>query len=104
MKPIDIAFALRKAIKTAKLVDELENISFKQRAREKKSGSTDCIMDEFRKKAFSAYNYSGIYALIKDTKQKLLSVETSKEKETLKVMVVGEIFSLNDDYANLNLF
>ena len=97
---------LKAAVNTTTIssrMDELERLSFRTRAREKKRGSTNEIMKEFRNKVFSTNGTSGIKKLIEDTSKKLLEIETDKNCKPLRVGIVGEIYTTIDTDTSFNI-
>ncbi|HHV98851.1 MAG TPA: CoA protein activase [Clostridiaceae bacterium] len=97
---------LKAAVNTtiiSKRMDELESLSFKVRPREKKRGTTNEIMKEFRNKVFSTKGSAGIKKLIEYTEKKLLEVEIDNNYKPLRVGIVGEIYTTIDTGTSLNI-
>lgn len=99
---IKLPSAILKASMIAKRTDELEILSYKVRAREQESGSVDRIYKGFREKALKTTGSDEISALLKETKDMLVSVK-QKNNYPLKVGVVGEIYTCIEQYASFEI-
>ncbi len=103
INPVRLINAFAKTSKIVLELDELEKVTFKVRPREVIKGTTSKIYKEFLKKSLNTKGYFTIRKLIKETKDRLLHVEIDREKEILKVGIVGEIYTTIDPFTNLNI-
>lgn len=95
--------AIKNAAQIAKQVDDLERLSFKIRPIEIDRGSTDKIYKRFQNQAMFVNGSLKLKELIRNTKIELMGVETDENIRPLRVGIIGEIFSTNDPYTNLNI-
>lgn len=98
-----ILMAAKKAIEISWLVDNIEMLGFRIRPRETKKGTTDRIWRSFHNKAYVTHGYQALKRLIKDTEYELLRVQTDSVSDTLRVGIVGEIYTTIDSFSNLSL-
>lgn len=103
MYRIHLPSAIRRAVKIAKCVDELEMLSFKIRAREKKQGCVDKIYRDFREKALQKCGSKGIMELLKRTEEELRAVALDPKTNPLKVGIVGEIYTGIEQFASFEI-
>ncbi|MCX7745608.1 MAG: CoA protein activase [Clostridia bacterium] len=89
--------------KIAKMVDELEALTFWVRPREIEKGAVDKIYKVFQRKVIQAKGYSEIKKLILETRRSLLAVEQNEDYKPLRVGIVGEIYTTIDPFANMNI-
>jgi len=98
-----IGKAVKNAVQISIMVDDIERLTYWTRPREKTKGLTDKIYKEFRLKAREAEGSSNIKKLLRETKEKLLSIEVNKDFVPMKVGIVGEIYTTIDDYTNMDI-
>ncbi len=94
---------LKRAVKIAKYTDEIEMLSFRTRAREQETGSTDKVYRDFREKALVTVGTKSIGALLKETENKLMSIKLDPDAHPLKVGVVGEIYTGIEHFASFEI-
>lgn len=94
---------IRNITEIAKLVDELEKMTFKIRPREVKKGSTDKVYKSFQRKVLLAKGSSQIKNQISEARERLLGIETDKSIRPMKVGIVGEIYTTIDPFANFDI-
>lgn len=87
--------------KVIEAVDTLIDLSNKIRAKAVKSYEVDVIVDDFYKRVREVYGVKETMTLVTDTKEKLESVKIDKNKDTLKIGIVGEIYTIIEPFANL---
>lgn len=87
--------------KVLQAVDELTNLENKTRAKALNGLEVDVIMDSFHLKIEEVYGVEETLRLVNDTKTKLKNVKKDENKETLKVGIVGEIYTIIEPFANL---
>ncbi|MEZ0535877.1 acyl-CoA dehydratase activase-related protein [Caldicellulosiruptoraceae bacterium PP1] len=95
-------FALKRAYKIAKLVDQLERKVNYLRPREKVKGSVDKIYNTFRNNVINLHGSKEIEKYIMQTNLLLDSIAFVDE-ERPKIAIIGEIYTIIDDYSNLNI-
>ncbi|MFW5780562.1 MAG: acyl-CoA dehydratase activase-related protein [Bacillota bacterium] len=98
-----IVLPLYRAVKTLKLTDKLEELSYIIRCRELVEGSTDKILDKFHQEIKNVYGYQAINKLIEKTKIKLIKLDLDKSHKPLKIGLVGEIYTLIEPFTNINI-
>lgn len=95
--------AVIRAVRIAKLVDDLEMLSYKIRAREEHHGDVDRIYGDFRNNALKASGSKEIIRLIAETRKRLLSVRQKTGFNPLKVGIVGEIYTGIEQFASFSI-
>jgi predicted nucleotide-binding protein (sugar kinase/HSP70/actin superfamily) len=95
--------ALKNTAQVSRQVDELEKLSYWVRPREAKKGSTDKIYNAFQNSAKTINGSTALKELIRETENKLRSVEVDKDYIPLKVGIVGEIYTTIDSYTSFNM-
>ncbi|MFZ5590590.1 MAG: CoA protein activase [Bacillota bacterium] len=93
-----IRFGFRKAC----LVDQLEKRAFYLRPREKRSGSTDKALQEALATVDAASNWRELEQAKHQAMQRLDEVKTV-QRPVLRVALIGEIYTLLEPFANLEL-
>lgn len=101
--PYKIIKALVSGVKVLKAVDELEDMLYYKRPREKNIGQSDYYYDKFHKHVRNVKGYKEVYALIEDTKKCVKAVEEDPEREVLRVGIIGEIYTIIEPYVNFNI-
>lgn len=91
--------SIKNAAQVSIMVDELEMLSFKVRAREIRKGSTDKIYNGFLRDVKNASGSKEIKQIIKNTKDKLLEVDIDKRFNPLRIGIVGEIYTTIDPFG-----
>jgi len=95
--------ALRAAVNTSVMVDELERETFRTRPREIEKGSTDKIYNNFKREVLNCIGFKEVEQKILNTIKELNSLELDKNINPLKIGIVGEIFTTIDSDSSLNL-
>jgi predicted nucleotide-binding protein (sugar kinase/HSP70/actin superfamily) len=101
--PYKILKALKRAIVVINAVDDLEETTYYKRPREKTKGTVDRYYDAFHKDVRTVYGYREVLQLIKDVKEKILSVEEDTAGEIIKIGIIGEIYTIIEPFVNLNI-
>lgn len=101
--PYKIGKALKRAVTVLNAIDDFEDTAYYKRPREKVEGSVNKYYDEFHKEVRSLYGYKEVLGLIKDTKEKILSVEEDSSRDILKIGVIGEIYTIIEPFVNLDV-
>ncbi|MDF2698714.1 MAG: CoA protein activase [Haloplasmataceae bacterium] len=94
---------LKKGLKLLDEVDELNDLMNKVRPREIKKGEVDHLAIEFENEIITVQGFKASFALIDEYNQKLKSIEIDKDKDVIKIGIVGEIYTLIENYLNLNV-
>lgn len=94
---------IRKTSQIAKMVDDLERLTFKIRPIELKKGETDNVYRSFQKKVIMVKGSTEIKSLIKDTEIMLKRIKVNNVIRPLKIGIVGEIYTTIDSHTNLNI-
>jgi len=100
---VKVPNVVRHGVIIAKKVDELEDLTFKLRPREKVKGSVDKVYRQFREKALETKGVKGMRALLKDTFKKLEAIELDPDTKPLKVGIVGEIYTGIEQFASFEI-
>jgi len=101
--PYSIIKALAKATKALYGVDEIDEIAYHKRPREKSLGDTDRHYDQFHSDIRKAKGFKEVKALIEDTKEKMRSVEEDPERDVIKIGLIGEIYTIIEPFVNLDI-
>lgn len=101
--PYKILRALRCAVGVLRAVDDFEDMAYYKRPRERVKGSVDKYYDKFHKEVREVYGHKEVLKLIKDTKQRILSVEEDSSREIIKIGVIGEIYTILEPFVNLDI-
>jgi predicted nucleotide-binding protein (sugar kinase/HSP70/actin superfamily) len=94
--------AVREALKVSQAVDGMEELALKVRARERKAGTTDRILQDFERRAFALSGSSQLLWAVDQTLARLQSVPL-RPGPVLKVGIVGEIFTMLEPFTNLDI-
>ncbi len=101
--PYRIIKALKKAYNVLKAVDDLEDMTYYKRPREKVKGSVDKYYDTFHKDVRMVYGYKAVSKLIQETKERILSVEEDPNRDVIKIGIVGEIYTIIEPFVSLDI-
>jgi len=103
LNPYRITRTIINTTEVAKMVDNLEKMTYKVRPREINKGETDRIYKVFRSKVLNTNGSENIKKLIKDTGKKLLEIKKDEHFKPLKIGIVGEIYTTIDSYSSFNI-
>ena len=107
LNPAKLLLAANNAKNIAIALDELSMLAGKKRCIEKNKGSVDRALDELRQEALKTIGSNVLKKLICKYKQRLLSIEMKtpdkQGQAPLKIGIVGEIYTTNEPFANLQL-
>lgn len=101
--PYKIVKSLKRAVSVLNAVDDLEDTTYYKRPREKVKGTVDRYYDAFHRNVREVHGYKEVLQLIKDTKEKILSVEEGFTGEIIKIGVIGEIYTIIEPFVNLDV-
>ena len=107
LNPAKLLLAANNAKNIAIALDELSMLAGKTRCIEKNKGSVDRTLDELRQEALETIGSNALKKVIYKYKQRLLSIEMKTPDKQglapLKIGIVGEIYTTNEPFANLQL-
>lgn len=95
--------AVANTVRIAKMVDQLEALTFRTRPRELVRGSTDKIYREFKSLVFSEKGSKNIIKLVRNTVNSLENIEIDNKLKPLRVGIVGEIYTGIEHFASFEL-
>lgn len=101
--PYKIIKALAKATKALYGVDEIDEIAFYKRPREKNIGATDAYYDRFHKEVRSLKGYKEVKECIEDTKLQMKKLEEDPDRDVIKIGLIGEIYTIIEPFVNLDI-
>ncbi|MDK2984664.1 MAG: hypothetical protein PWQ96_306 [Clostridia bacterium] len=84
-------------------IDALEKILLKVRPRQLKWGQADKIFDWAVNKIDAAQSKHQVQMIVEETKQKLQNIPQDKNKQIVRVAVVGEIYTVLEPFVNCEL-
>lgn len=87
-----------------KAVDDVERLTEKTRAREAVYGTADRIYEQARDRIDRSWTKKEIRAAVEEASQALAAVEAGREEEeVVRIVLVGEIYTVLEPFMNLNL-
>ncbi|NLI60263.1 MAG: CoA protein activase [Clostridiales bacterium] len=95
--------ALSKAFKVSEGVEELLELVLKQRCKEINKGDTDDILSRFEEKVRKVKGANKILDCIQDAKGELSKVRLDSKKKTIKIGLVGEIYTIIEPFVNFDI-
>ncbi len=98
-----VVTSIKKATQAAVLMDGLEKLCWKIRPRETKKGEVSRLMREFHAKAIEARGSIQLSTLIEEYKKLISMVQVQKDKEVLKIGIVGEIYTVIEPFVNVGI-
>lgn len=99
---LKILSALRFGIRKLEVMDYLEKLGHKIRAREVQKGATDRILEKTLKRLDEASSYKEVKRIKEEAKEEMLAIP--REHFTpLKVVVTGEIFVVLEPFVNMDV-
>jgi len=94
---------IRQGFKVLEEVDIIYDLTNKLRPIAIHIGEVDLLWTEFENKIRGAYGYKEVMQVIKYSKERLKQVEVDHNKKCLKIGLVGEIYTLLENYINFNI-
>jgi len=91
------------ALKTVFTADRLNRLANYTRCHEINKGQTDMIVREFELNVQKAVGYREINNAIKTAVRKLRKVKIDKKATPLKIVLIGEIYVLNEPFVNVEI-
>ncbi len=93
--------ALHAAYKVVELCDKIDASAYYLAGFELNRGECKRILHEYKKKAVQCESPSELIKLLNYYKDKIDSVKISKNKDPIKISIIGEIFTVIDPFSNL---
>lgn len=100
---LQVIKALRFGFLKAKAVDEVEVLSFQIRPRELVRGSTDRALQKAINLIDEAKTTTELTIALERAKELMRVVPAERERPALRVALIGEIYTLLEPYANVNI-
>jgi len=100
---LKIMNTIRQGFKVLEEVDIIYDLTNKLRPIAIHIGEVDLLWTEFENKIRGAYGYKEVMQVIKYSKERLKQVEVDHNKKCLKIGLVGEIYTLLENYINFNI-
>ncbi len=95
--------AIRFGYLKSRAVDDVEQLAFKIRPREIILGETDRALKKALKKIDQANNIRELKLALAEGQEIMNSVKIDANRSVIKVALIGEIFTLLEPFANLNI-
>jgi predicted nucleotide-binding protein (sugar kinase/HSP70/actin superfamily) len=93
----------RKSLRTLNQVDKLAEVVRYKRPRQKEIGLVDYYYDKFHEEVRKTFGYQETWDLISRTQKTIMDIEEDPHRELLKVGIIGEIYTIIEPFANLNI-
>lgn len=93
--------ALYNAIKVLNLVDEIESIAHENAGYEVKSGMSKSILTKCKSEVMKCGSPAEMIEMLKEYKIKMKSIEIDKNKNPVRVAIIGEIYTIIEPFSNL---
>lgn len=95
--------AALRAFKATNLIDKIEEKAHYLAGYEVNRGDCKKILNECKRDVFATNDPVRAIKLLKEYKKKIDNVKIDKNKNPLKVAVIGEIYTVIDQFSNLNI-
>ncbi len=95
--------AALRALKAMNLIDKIEEKAHYLAGYEVNRGDCKKILNECKRDVFSTNDPMRAMKLLKEYKKKIDNVKIDKNKNPIKVAVIGEIYTVIDPFSNLNI-
>ena len=89
------------AMKVINLIDEIEGIAYEKAGYEKEKGQAKKLLNLCKEKALDSRNPREMIKILNHYKEKLNSLEIDKNKNPLKIAIIGEIYTIIEPFSNL---
>ncbi|WP_353096944.1 CoA protein activase [Tissierella praeacuta] len=93
--------ALRDAVKVMNLIDEIESKAHYLAGYEKVNGQCKKILNSCKRDALKCREPKEMISLLKDYKDKINNIEIDKDKNPVKIAIIGEIYTIIEPFSNL---
>ena len=93
--------AIRDAYKTVELCDKIDASAYYLAGYERTPGECKRILHEYKDRLLECEAPEETLKLLHDYKKKISSVKINRDKDPIKISIIGEIFTVIDPYSNL---
>jgi len=100
---LKVIYYIHKAYKIIEKLDVLDKYLIKNRCYEKNKGEMDLIFSKSIEKICIQKGSENTIRILNESIKNLKKVKLDTTRDTLKIGIVGEIYSVIDDYCNLNI-
>ncbi len=100
---IKILKTIRKGLKLLNEVDVLHDLGNKIRPKEINKGEVDYLFSHYENEIRKSYGYIEMMEITKSYQEKIKNVSINKSRDCLKVGIVGEIYTIIENYINFNI-
>ena len=98
---LDKIGALLRAIKVINLIDEVEAKARYLAGFEINKGECKRILNECKREAINCSNGKSMIALLNGYKKKLENIEVDKNRNPIKIAIIGEIYTVIEPFSNI---
>lgn len=95
--------AVAKAFKIECLCDEIDALAYMKAGYEANRGECKSLMNEYKSRLYDCSDPDEALSLLKAFRKKLQSIDTDKNKDPLKISIIGEIYTVIEPFSNLNI-
>lgn len=92
-----------KALKAINLIDKIEAKAHYLAGYEKNKGQCKKILNKCKKEVFETDDSIKAIKMLQKYKRKIDNIEIDKNKDPIKIEIIGEIYTIIDQFSNLNL-
>ncbi|MCY6484997.1 2-hydroxyglutaryl-CoA dehydratase [Clostridium aestuarii] len=92
-----------RALKAMNLIDKIEERAHYLAGYEINRGECKKLLNECKREVFNTNKPIKAVKLLEKYKKKIENVKINKEKDPLKVAIIGEIYTVIDEFPNLNI-
>lgn len=89
------------ALKVINLIDDIEEISHHISGYEKERGESKRLLNLCKKEALNCDNPREMIKLLNYYKDKINNIEIDKNKDPIKIAIIGEIYTIIEPFSNL---
>lgn len=93
--------ALIKAVRIMNLIDEIEEKAHFLAGYEKNKGQCKRILNSCKRDALNTKNPKEMLEVLEEYKKELENVEIDKDKNPIKIAIIGEIYTIIEPFANM---
>lgn len=97
------ALTVKGAVKMIEYIDEIESFYYKNCGFEVEKGEYKKVLDQFMTELYQAEDNKSIDKAYTKAKQAFANIKLDKPSHPLKVGIVGEYYTIQDEFSNLEL-
>ncbi|MFZ7121729.1 MAG: 2-hydroxyglutaryl-CoA dehydratase [Eubacteriaceae bacterium] len=101
LNKLQITQSILRGIKSMRLVDAIEKKAHYNSGYEVNKGESKKILNEALSETYSCENPIAAFNLLKKYKNKINNVPIDKNKNPIKIAIIGEIYTIIDPFSNL---